>query len=135
MHTGDIGHFDSKGWMYVTDRKKELIKYKGFQVIDANAINNALMGPGADDITLLETPQYFHTYTYYVAALISLSKVQKTIVHKYKLKIHDSIQSTVAMQLLQVPPAELEALILTMDVVKDAIVIPVLDDEAGEVHT
>lgn len=38
------------------------------------------------------------------------------------------------MQLLQVPPAELEALILTMDVVKDAIVIPVLDDEAGEVH-
>ena len=34
---------------------------------------------------------------------------------------------------VQVPPAELEALILTMDVIKDAIVIPVVDEEAGEV--
>lgn len=30
------------------------------------------------------------------------------------------------------PPAELEALILTMPQVKDVVVIPVLDDEAGE---
>ena len=62
MHTGDIARFDEHGFVYITDRKKELIKYKGYQV----------------------------------------------------------------------PPAELEALVLTMPQVKDVCVIPVPDDEAGE---
>lgn len=63
LHTGDIGCFDKDGWLYIRDRLKELIKYKGFQV----------------------------------------------------------------------PPAELEALISSMPEVKDVIVIPVVDEEAGEV--
>lgn len=62
MHTGDIAKFDRDGWLIITDRSKELIKYKG----------------------------------------------------------------------LQVAPAELEALIGSMKSVKDCVVIPVLDDEAGE---
>ncbi|KAL2065223.1 hypothetical protein VTL71DRAFT_2892 [Oculimacula yallundae] len=33
--TGDIGYEDDKGNMYITDRVKELIKYKGFQVAPA----------------------------------------------------------------------------------------------------
>ncbi|KAJ2093644.1 hypothetical protein IW140_006399 [Coemansia sp. RSA 1813] len=35
LHTGDIGYIDSAGNVYITDRKKELIKYKGFQVAPA----------------------------------------------------------------------------------------------------
>ncbi|KAN0088986.1 acyl-CoA synthetases/AMP-acid ligases II [Hyaloscypha variabilis] len=35
MRTGDVLHFDSDGFLYLTDRKKELIKYKGFQVAPA----------------------------------------------------------------------------------------------------
>ncbi len=63
LHTGDIGHVDADGYLYVVDRLKELIKYKGFQV----------------------------------------------------------------------PPAELEALLLTHPAVADAAVVALADDEAGEV--
>ena len=32
INTGDIGHVNEKGYFTITDRLKELIKYKGFQV-------------------------------------------------------------------------------------------------------
>lgn len=33
LHTGDIGHYDEDEYFFVVDRLKELIKYKGFQVL------------------------------------------------------------------------------------------------------
>ena len=63
LHTGDIGYVDEDGHLFIVDRLKELIKYKGFQV----------------------------------------------------------------------PPAELEAVLLTHPAIADAAVIPCPDDEAGEV--
>lgn len=62
VRAGDVARFDEKGYLYIMDRCKELIKYKGFQVA----------------------------------------------------------------------PAELEAILLTMPQINDAVVIPVPDDEAGE---
>lgn len=35
MKTGDVAVFDEKGWYWIVDRKKELIKVKGFQVAPA----------------------------------------------------------------------------------------------------
>ncbi|KAI0141076.1 acetyl-CoA synthetase-like protein [Hypoxylon sp. NC0597] len=41
--TGDIGYVDAKGNFYITDRLKELIKYKGFQVAPAE-LEGILLG-------------------------------------------------------------------------------------------
>ncbi|KAI1107536.1 acetyl-CoA synthetase-like protein [Jackrogersella minutella] len=46
--TGDIGYVDAKGNFYITDRLKELIKYKGFQVAPAE-LEGILLGH--DEIT------------------------------------------------------------------------------------
>ena len=56
MHTGDIGYFDDKGWLEITDRIKELIKYKGFQVAPAEieALINTL--PGVADVVVIPVP-------------------------------------------------------------------------------
>eukprot|EP01101_Sappina_pedata_P013188 TRINITY_DN9469_c0_g1_i1.p1 TRINITY_DN9469_c0_g1~~TRINITY_DN9469_c0_g1_i1.p1 ORF type:complete len:538 (+),score=220.97 TRINITY_DN9469_c0_g1_i1:46-1659(+) len=62
LHSGDIGILDEDGYVFITDRLKELIKYKGFQVA----------------------------------------------------------------------PAELEAILLSHESIADAAVVPVKDDEAGE---
>ncbi|KAK9872485.1 hypothetical protein WA026_017953 [Henosepilachna vigintioctopunctata] len=35
LRTGDIGYYDEEEYFYITDRIKELIKYKGFQVAPA----------------------------------------------------------------------------------------------------
>ena len=33
--TGDVGYLDADGWLRITDRAKEMIKVRGFQVAPA----------------------------------------------------------------------------------------------------
>lgn len=53
LHTGDIGHFDEDGLLYIVDRLKELIKYKGFQVPPAELEGILLTHPNIADAAVI----------------------------------------------------------------------------------
>jgi acyl-CoA synthetase (AMP-forming)/AMP-acid ligase II len=53
LHTGDVGHVDDDGWLFVVDRVKELIKYKGFQVAPAELEALLLTHPGIADAAVI----------------------------------------------------------------------------------
>lgn len=53
LHTGDIGHFDEDGLLYIVDRLKELIKYKGFQVPPAELEGILLTHPDISDAAVI----------------------------------------------------------------------------------
>lgn len=54
--TGDIGHIDTDGWLRITDRLKEMIKVRGFQVAPAE-IEAVLYGhPAVRDCAVFGVP-------------------------------------------------------------------------------
>ncbi|MET9372779.1 4-coumarate--CoA ligase family protein [Streptomyces sp. NPDC002992] len=53
VHTGDIGRVDENGWLFVVDRVKELIKYKGFQVAPAELEALLLTHEGIADAAVI----------------------------------------------------------------------------------
>ncbi|MFB7499642.1 4-coumarate--CoA ligase family protein [Streptomyces sp. NPDC056161] len=53
VHTGDVGRVDEDGWLFVVDRVKELIKYKGFQVAPAELEALLLTHPGIADAAVI----------------------------------------------------------------------------------
>ncbi|NEB80430.1 4-coumarate--CoA ligase family protein [Streptomyces sp. SID14478] len=53
VHTGDVGRVDGDGWLFVVDRVKELIKYKGFQVAPAELEALLLTHDGIADAAVI----------------------------------------------------------------------------------
>jgi acyl-CoA synthetase (AMP-forming)/AMP-acid ligase II len=53
LRTGDVGYADGDGWLFVVDRVKELIKYKGFQVAPAELEALLLTHPGIADAAVI----------------------------------------------------------------------------------
>jgi 4-coumarate--CoA ligase len=56
LRTGDIGHVDEDGHVFVVDRLKELIKYKGFQVPPAELEALLLTHPAVADAAVIGSP-------------------------------------------------------------------------------
>jgi len=56
LHTGDVGYHDEDGHLYIIDRLKELIKYKGFQVPPAELESLLLTHPAIADVAVVGIP-------------------------------------------------------------------------------
>lgn len=56
LHTGDIGYIDDDGDVFIVDRIKELIKYKGFQVAPAHLESILLTHPSVADAAVIPLP-------------------------------------------------------------------------------
>jgi acyl-CoA synthetase (AMP-forming)/AMP-acid ligase II len=56
LHTGDLGSVDQDGYVYVVDRVKELIKYKGLQVAPAELEAVLLSHPAVTDAAVVRSP-------------------------------------------------------------------------------
>jgi acyl-CoA synthetase (AMP-forming)/AMP-acid ligase II len=56
LHTGDVGYVDEDEYLYVIDRVKELIKYKGFQVAPAEIEAVVQAHPAVADVAVIPSP-------------------------------------------------------------------------------
>ncbi|CAI0382241.1 unnamed protein product [Linum tenue] len=56
LKTGDICYIDDQGFLFVVDRLKELIKYKGYQVAPAELEAVLLTHPQIDDAAVIPVP-------------------------------------------------------------------------------
>ena len=56
LRTGDIGHVDGDGYLYVVDRLKELIKYRGYQVPPAELEALLVQHPAVADAAVIPSP-------------------------------------------------------------------------------
>ncbi len=53
VRTGDVGYFDEDGYLFITDRIKELIKVKGFQVAPAELEALLFTHPAVADVAVI----------------------------------------------------------------------------------
>jgi long-chain acyl-CoA synthetase len=53
LYTGDIGHVDADGYTYIVDRKKEMIKYKGFGIAPAELESLLMEHPAVMDSAVI----------------------------------------------------------------------------------
>jgi long-chain acyl-CoA synthetase len=56
LYTGDIAKFDSEGYVTIVDRKKEMIKYKGFSVAPAEVEAVLFQHPAVADCAVIAKP-------------------------------------------------------------------------------
>ena len=56
LHSGDIGYADADGYLFVVDRVKELIKYKGMQVAPAELEGIIQAHPAVADVAVIPVP-------------------------------------------------------------------------------
>ncbi|CAD7089737.1 unnamed protein product [Hermetia illucens] len=93
IHTGDVGHMDDDGFLFIVDRKKEIMKYKNFH-FSPSELENFLLGiPGISQACVCGIPDPIATDL--PTALIVRSKdsnIQEKDIHNYMRSLSDHKQ-------------------------------------------
>ena len=58
--TGDVGHFDDDGYIFITGRKKDLIIRGGFNISPRQVEEVLLRHPAVEDVAVVGTPHEFY---------------------------------------------------------------------------
>ncbi len=71
MHTGDVGFFDTLGWFYLVDRKKDMISASGFKVWPREVEDVLYTFPGVREVAVVGAPDDYRGET--VVAFLSVT--------------------------------------------------------------
>ena len=82
MHTGDIGWFNTEGYLYIADRKKDMINRGGEKICSYDVENKLLEMNGVEDAAVVGIPD--ELYGEVPAALIKLKK--GTVIDEAEIK-------------------------------------------------
>jgi acyl-CoA synthetase (AMP-forming)/AMP-acid ligase II len=69
--TGDVGYVETEGWLHLTDRSKEMIKVRGFQVAPAEVEGVLLGHPAVTDAAVFGVPDDVHGESIIAAVVLS----------------------------------------------------------------
>lgn len=61
LHTGDVGHFDENGFLYLVDRKKDILKYRNYQISPSELENLILRCDGVAEVCVVGVPDVVST--------------------------------------------------------------------------
>ena len=82
LHTGDIGWFNTEGYLYIADRKKDMINRGGEKICSYDVENKLLEMNGVEDAAVVAIPD--ELYGEVPAALIKLKK--GTVIEEAEIK-------------------------------------------------
>jgi long-chain acyl-CoA synthetase len=69
--TGDVGYVETDGWLHLTDRSKEMIKVRGYQVAPAEVEAVLLGHPAVSDAAVFGVPDPAHGESIIAAVVLS----------------------------------------------------------------
>jgi acyl-CoA synthetase (AMP-forming)/AMP-acid ligase II len=94
LHTGDIGHLDSHGYLHITDRKKDMIISGGFNVYPSEVEQVIWSHPSVQDCAVIGVPD--EQWGEAVKAIVELSAGQRVSAHELIALCKDRLGSVKA---------------------------------------
>lgn len=61
LHSGDIGHFDEDGYLFIVDRLKDILKHRGYQISPSEIEDALLKHQGVTSVCVVGIPDVLWT--------------------------------------------------------------------------